>query len=261
MAPAAKQSRRDGSLNLPSLLTVLWVFRRAKKGEDHDRPQILSTNAKSKAVLDRAKELACDGREDEAAVAELRALAGGRRRTLRQAERASHLMGYHHERAEANRASRLLKAALAGESVPPAPSAQDRRRIDAVEALSQLPRAEQWAQLTRLQPPLVELDADARAGRFGDLTTRDDDLLRGRTHMRETSDGERRVVSISSSDPPPTPEQMQRIHRRAAAQAQLRARLRPLVGPDSANDDVLLRSQRAYDLANAYLQRRDASGT
>lgn len=260
MRRSPRSSERDGSLNLASVLAILWIFRRAKKGEDQDRPQIVSTNAKSKAVLDRAKQLARECRSDEQAVAELRTVAAERRRTLRQAERASRFNGYHHELAEANLANRLLKAALTREPVPP-PSKEDAERIAAVEALNKMSRSEQWAHLARLQPGLAELDADARAGRFGDLRSRDDDLVRGRSRTVETDEGElRRVVTLSSSDPPPTDEQTERIRRRGKALDELRKRLVLLVGPASEQGDLLLASQRAEDIATAYLARPDSNG-
>jgi len=199
-------------LNFPSLLVVLWIFRRAEKGTDRDRPEIVSTNAKSKAVLDCAKQLADEGREDQHAVAELRASASNRRRTLRQAERASRFMGSHHELSRANLANRLLKAALAREAVPSPPTVRDKARIEAVENFNRLARDQQWALLTQLQPALVELESDVRAGRFGEITTRD---------------GRQEVMT----------------------------QLRPLVGPSSGHDNQLLETQRALDIANAYLLR------
>jgi hypothetical protein len=245
---------RGQSLNLPSLLVVLWIFRRAKRGEDADRPEIVSTNAKSKVVLDRAKQLAREDRDDERAVTELRVLAGNKRRTLRQAERASRFMGYHHELAQSNLTNRLLKATLIRGSVPSPPTAEDKERIETVASFNRLPRIEQWAQLTRLQPALHALDADVRAGRFGDITSRDHDILKDRARSHETADGEhRRVVTLSSSDPPLDPNEMRRIQQAGHGQSELMKQLKPLVGPACANDDLLLSSQRALDIANAHL--------
>lgn len=255
MDPGGPQRvHQKGQLNFPSLLVVLWVFRRAKRGEDGDRPQIVSTNAKSKAVLDRAKQLAGDNREDERAVTELRALASSKRRTLRQAERASRLVGYHHELTQANLANRLLKAALAREAVPPAPSQGDRERIDTVETFLQLKKDEQWAHLTNLQPALLELRADALAGCFGDLKARHDEA---REVLKTATDGPggQRVVSFSSSDPPRTEEEMRRLRQAAQGEQQLMRRLKPLIGPACGHEDLLLSSQRALDAAHSYLLR------
>lgn len=252
----AQPVRRGGSLNFPSLLVVLWIFRRAEKGTDRDRPEIVSTNAKSKAVLNRAKQLADEGREDQPAVAELRASASNRRRTLRQAERASRFMGYHHEISRANLANRLLKAALAREAVPPSATARDRARIEAVENFNRLARDQQWALLTQLQAALLELERDVRGGRFGEITARDYDFPKDRTSTEETADGEcRRVVTLSSSDPPLTEEQMQKLRQQGDGREELMTQLRPLVGPSSGDGNPLLESQRALDIANAYLLR------
>lgn len=253
----AQRVHRRGSLNLRSLLVVLWVFRRAKRGEDGDRPQIVSTNAKSKAVLDRAKQLADDDREDERAVAELRVLASNKRRTLRQSERASRFMGYHHERAQANLVNRLLKAALARESVLPAPSERDTKRIDVVQTFTQLTKDEQWAHLAGLQPALLELRDDALAGRFGDLKASHDEA---RKMLKNTADapGSQRVVSFSSSDPPHTDEEMRRLRQFAHGQKELMSRLKPLIGPTCGHEDLLLSSQTALDAARSYLLRPPA---
>ncbi|HEX4435564.1 MAG TPA: hypothetical protein VH061_02095 [Solirubrobacteraceae bacterium] len=219
-------------MNFSSLLVLLWIFRRAERGQDPDRPDIVSTNRKSKAVLDRAKQLADEGREDVQAIFELRALAGNRRRNLRQAERASRFMGLHRELARANLTNRLLRAALRGDTVPAATTERDRKRIEAVEGFNAEGRVEQWAHLTRLQPGLLELAADVRAGRFGEITTRD--------------------------GPPFTSEETQQLLNRASGLEELRSRLATLVGPSCAHEDLLLGSQRALAVANAHLLRTAA---
>jgi hypothetical protein len=152
-AALSKPSRRDRSLNLPSLLVLLWMFRRFR-GRDPNRPQITSLNPRSKAVLERAKQLAGEGREDARAVTELGALASGRRRTVRQAEKASRFMGYHRELRVPNLTNRLLKAAVAGERTPRAPTAADDERIAAIETFNELAKDEQWAFLVQTQPAL-----------------------------------------------------------------------------------------------------------
>ncbi|MFI4977392.1 MAG: hypothetical protein ACHQC8_01750 [Solirubrobacterales bacterium] len=252
----AQPGGRGGSLNLPSVLAVLWIFRRAEKDEDPDRPEIVSTNAKSGAVLDRAEQLAGEGREDERAVADLRATARNRRRTLRRAERASRFMGYHRELHRANLTNRLLKAAVAREALPSNPTAGDRERIEAVENFNRLDRDQQWAQLTQLRPALLAVETDVRSGRFRDITTRDDAFLKDRTTIQETADGERRqVVTFSSSDPPLTEEETQKLRQQGDGLDELMTQLEPLVGPSCGDESPLLGSQHALDIANAYLLR------
>jgi hypothetical protein len=139
-------------------------------------------------------------------------------------------MGHHHELARANLANRLLKATLRGDTVPAAPTAQDRKRIEAVERFNEEGRVEQWARLTRLQPALLELAADVRAGRFGEIVTSD----------------------------PFTSEETQQLLKRASGLEELRSRLATLVGPSCAHEDPLLSCQRALDVANAHLLRTTA---
>jgi hypothetical protein len=210
-------------------LTLLWIFRWAKRGQDRDRPHIVSTSAESQPVLERARELAAAGREDSEGVAALRALAGRSRRALRQAERASRLAGYHHERREANIANRLLKAAVADEPVQ-APGDGDVERIHVVEEFFALSRPEQWALLWEMQPRLRQLESDVDAGHFGDphapLTTPIDEV--DRAHVRASVRG----------------------------MLKLTGELRRLVGPDSGSEDLLLGSESAFETARWHLVHR-----
>ncbi len=258
----SKHSRGEGSLNLPSLLVVLWIFRRFKKRDDPGRPQIVSHSPQSKAVLDRAKQLARDGREDPSAIAELRALAGGRRRTLRQAERTSRFAGYHRELRQANLANRLLRAAVARAQAPAALTAGEEKRIDAIEDFKQLSATEQWGLLVDTQPALRTLEADVRNGRFGEVTGPPGDLAKRGTRTYETVDGEPMVkVTFSSSDPPPTPEETRRLKEFARAHMRLTSELQSLVGPRAGQLDPVLGSQQALDTAERHLRRPAAGQT
>jgi hypothetical protein len=258
----SKRSSGDGSLNLPSLLAMLWIIRNVKKRGDPDRPQVVSESPRSKAVLERTKQLADDGREDASAISELRALAHGRRRTLRQAERASRFMGYHHELRQANLTNRLLKAAAAGEQRPTALTAGEEERIGAIETFRNLSRAEQWAFLVEAEPALHNLETDVRSGRFGKVTRPPDGLLRRGTRTHETVDGERMVkVTLSSSDPPPTPQESRLLKELAHAHMQLTNELQLLVGPRSRQLDPVLASQHALETAERHLRRPPAKET
>src|SRR5438132_6363705 len=250
----AVKIERRGRLNLPSLMVVAWVLRRAKKGQDRDRRQSIRLNAKSKPVLDHAQQLGRDGREDAQAVAELRALASNRRRTLRQAQRASRFGGYHHELRQANLAHRLLEAAVTRNPVA-AITPEDQKRIETVEAFDSLSLSEQWAGLTILQPLLIELEADVQAGRFGEIRQLPAGVRRRGESTDSTSPaGEgSRQVSLSSSDPPFTDEEIRQIGEHGRAHNELIERLQSLVGPDSAHGDLLLNSQRAFEVARFYL--------
>jgi hypothetical protein len=241
-------------LNLPSLAVVLWMLRRMAKGQNPDRPEIVSVNAASKPVLDRAKQLAGDGREDVGAVAELRTLARGKARTLRRAERASRFCGYHRERRRANLAYRLLRAAVADAPVAAVPPV-DSERIEAVEAFWTLPWAERWTRLTALEPRLSDLEAEVEAGRFGEIRKLPARVLALRERQRAASQAGIAEVYVSSSDhePPPTEQEMRELREHGRRQRDLEMRLTALVGPDSAGKDSLLGSQSAFDLARGYL--------
>ena len=250
----AVKTHLHGRLNLPSVMVVLWVFRRATKRQDRDRPEIVSLNAKSKPVLDHAQQLARDGREDAQAVAELRALASNRRRTLRRAERASRFGGYHHEQRQANLAHRLLEAAVTRNPVAGI-SPEHQKRIETVEAFDSLSLSEQWAGLTILQPLLIDLEADVQAGRFGEIR-KFPPGVGGRgdsTDSTSPADEDSRQVSLSSSNPPFTEEEIRQIGEHGRRHNELIERLKSLVGPDSPDGDLLLNSQRAFEAARFYL--------
>jgi hypothetical protein len=243
-------------LNLPSVMVVLWAIRRMAKGQNADRPQLVSTNAESKLVLDRAKQLARDGRADSEAVTELRALANGKRRTLCSAERASRFMGYHRELRQANLANRLLVAALNGPHVDAIPPA-DNERIETVEAFKALERDERWNRLTELEPRLRELEADVDAGRFGDIRRLPASVRTLKERTRATAQVGATEVHFSSDDPPPTQEEVQELRDHSRRILGLQMSVKRLLGPDSPHSDLLLGSQSALDFASAYLVHRD----
>jgi hypothetical protein len=178
---------------------------------------------------------------------------------LRQAEAASRFLGYHHERRQANLTNRLLKAAAAGEQIPTPLTAGEEERIAAIEAFKDLPRTEQWALLVDAEPALHNLETDVRGGRFGEVTRRPDGLSRRGTRTHETVDGERVVkVTLSSSDPPYTPEESRLLKERGHAHTLLTNELDSLVGPRSGQRDPALASQQALDTAERHLRRPPA---
>lgn len=165
-------------------------------------------------------------------------------------------MGYHRELSRSNLTNRLLKAAVAREPVPSPRTTLDNAQIEAVESFNRLAGGQQWAQLTQLQPALLDVETDVRTGRFGDIAIRDYGLLSHRTSVHESADGERRrTVTLSSSDPPLTEEQMETLRQSGNGRTELMTRLRLLAGPRSGTDNQLLKSQRALDVANAHMLR------
>ncbi len=123
-------------------------------------------------VATRAEELARAGREDSAAVAELRQLARARRRTLAEAAGLLRINGEHLEIRWRNRAVRLLTAAVTGYPVKPEdPSVS--ARLDLLEHLAALPPALAFQELARREPRLLALH---------------DKLSSSRAHQPEASD-------------------------------------------------------------------------
>jgi len=92
---------------------------------DPEDAGIVGLGPRASKVADRASALAESRREDEQAVAELVALAGGRRRTLERAERFSRQDASHCEDPTANRMHRLLVAAIHRRPVEPPTSDQE----------------------------------------------------------------------------------------------------------------------------------------
>jgi hypothetical protein len=115
------------------------------------------------AVLKRAGQLARENRQDRAAVADVRTAAGNSKRTLKRAARASRFNGLHYELRDQNFVFRLIEAARTGNLVTEL-SEDDRARIDAVEAMMKLPRAERCALLCEREPALGQVEQEVRSG-------------------------------------------------------------------------------------------------
>jgi hypothetical protein len=167
--------RRSGSFKfpitprtLPKLIRLGWALRKADKAQDleAEHPSLVMFDEHSSALIERARGLAGAEREDQAAVGELAALAKGRRRALRVAALGTRQHGAHLESSLENLAHRLLQAAIAGAAVEPL-SGDERKRLEQIDAFTELPRQESWRVLTEREPRLAELEADAGAGRFG----------------------------------------------------------------------------------------------
>jgi hypothetical protein len=221
----------DRAGSIAGAAAALSLLRGAEKQHrETESPGIVRLDDRSNAVFERAEELAAEGREDRAAVAELIALADGNLETLRNAERASRLGGLHHESSEDNLVYRLLQATISGGPVGPAtPDQAERFRL--LDSFAEKPVAQQWAQLIARQPSLAEVDGDVRAGRLGD--------------SRRTR----------SSELPRNEEQRRAYAEQIRDQSRLDARLSQLVGPECGQDDALLSSQVAYEAARSYLTR------
>jgi hypothetical protein len=205
--------------------------------------------------VELANQLALEDREDDDAVAELVAAAGGSRRTLRRARQVSRFGGWHREYRHANRVYRLLDAACEGGHVTGV-AAEDSRRIVEVEAMMALSRDERWALLVDREPALLDIERDVRAGVFGQLRTtyHRDRVKTGRTMIGP--DGKTRT-GTRTSDAPYSEAESQELRTTANNKLRLHRRVAQVLGPDSRQHDLLLRSGRARDAAEDYLVHCD----
>jgi hypothetical protein len=203
---------------------------RAMAEDDAAYPATVMLTDDSKLIHDRAVELAKDRREDLDAVGELTRLARGKTRDLKAAARSLRMFGQYQEDPIANRAFRLLQAATLGTGVQPV-SPHQMAVMDRIAELGGGSLQDHFAKLVELEPRLARLADQARSGRFGRFPA-----------MPETG-----VVS-------PEP-----LLAAAAAANEVRQRIKivlvPLVGPEAASQDVVLRSFRAQIWATNYLEQ------
>lgn len=235
------------------LLALRELFRR----KDPNRPESFRTTPESDAVLDHAHRLAREGREDSAAVAELRAVAEQRRQTLKLALAASRFAGYYQEYRHANLVYRLLVAATADTDVPDV-TASHRRLIAAVEELQALPEQEQWARIVDLQPRLRVLENQVRSGAFGSFT-RDEPTEATLQRARRQIGPDGRTVRAIPRDRS-VRRDLVALQTEGRHVLELTARLRHLVGPSSDNRHHVLGSQVAFDVAFAHLHQAASRG-
>jgi hypothetical protein len=203
---------------------------------DAHRSQDLSADAlemvlldeKAKELLQRARGFAGQDVADGDAVSEIIRVAGRHRRTLQVAALGARQWGQHHDYASANRAHRLLQAALTRNAVQP-PSADDRRRFEVLDPFRKLAPDEQWRELVRREPRLANVEAEARTGAFGNA----DDIL----NMSFLPDEQRRAATIDN---------LRRLRLRDD-------RLSGWVGPGCSSPDILLSSRIAREAASGHL--------
>ena len=131
---------------------------------------VLTDRARHVAL--RAEELARGGREDEAAVAELRRLARGRLRTLAEAAQLLRTNGEHLEIRWRNRAVRLLSAAVTDCPVK-AEDPSVAARLNLLERLASLPPAVAFEELATREPRLRTLHDRLRHSRARGLDDSD----------------------------------------------------------------------------------------
>jgi hypothetical protein len=215
--------------SLPALIRAGWAFRKGFRGQDLDAesPEFVMFDERSSAILKRARDLAADGREDQDAVAELKALAGRHRRALRLAALGARQWGRHRESSLRNLAHRLLQSAVTGDPVE-AVGAGEREQLAVLDHFAELDRDDAWQTLVAREPQLRELEADARVGRFGRLSRGIEDVIATEEKREIAREGLRGMIELDK-------------------------RLTPLVGPKSGQGDVLLESHIALECARHHI--------
>jgi hypothetical protein len=211
---------------LPKLMRLGLALRRAERTQDLDAeiPKTVMFDERSTALIERARDLAADEREDRDAVRELQGVARGHRHELRVAALGTRQWNAYREASLDNLAYRLLQAAI--DHTPVASiSNEERVRLAQLDAFTDLPHAEQWQVLVGREPRLGQLEEDAKAGQF-----RAHDVLGLPEERRGAAAGENL-------------RGMRRLHER----------LDPLVGLEASSDDVILTSHVARQVAGNHL--------
>jgi hypothetical protein len=211
---------------LPKLIRFGWAIRRAQRTQDLDAeiPGTVIFDDQSTALLERARDLASDEREDPAAVRDLQAMAKGHGRELRLAALGTRQWNGYRESSVDNLAHRLLQAAISDTPVEPI-SVDDRERLEKIDAFAELPHDEQWRLLVQCEPRLAQVEADALAGQF-----RAHDVLALPQEERKEAAGEN-----------------------LRGMKRLADQLEPLVGLNSTSADVILTTHLAREVAGNQL--------
>ena len=234
---------------------LFGAVKRLLRHNKRDARHFVSMSPRATEVASLAEELAYAGREDQAAVAQLIAAAGGDKKALEKAFQRSRIGGYQHEQQFANRGWRLLSAALADGPVPPV-SDEDLARIEAIQTFRKLPLADRWAYLIAREPRLGKLEEDVKRGAYGSLdisdgsgdVTSEEIVAADGTRLRKVT----RSVSSSSADP--MPEESAEERERLLQVAALHAELWRIVGPESNHRDAVMGSSAASGSAYKYLE-------
>ena len=212
---------------LLSLVRLGRAMRDLDKRQDLDDPNpvLVALDPLSSEILNYARVLADDHREDERAVSDLIDLANGDERALRKAGLGARQNGEHMESSLTNLTHRLLEAAIRKMPVVQLGKAE-RTRLKMLDDFAAVSPAAQWGTLVERRPELKNLEVSARAGRFG-----------------------RPLKQTNSSQQESRHAALERIRGRE----DLEVRLGSLVGPQSTADDPLMCSRLALDTARRYL--------
>jgi hypothetical protein len=235
-ARAARAGAQDGSVPTPT--------------EEPSERVMLSS--RSMLLVEKAQALASEGRDDPSAVDELVATGEGDGTTLRSAAVWFQESAWNLESRQADLAYRLLTAAIRGDAVRP-PSTEAEQRFSQLDGLLSSSRAKAWERLCELEPQLAKVAEDARNGRLGlavglpSTSTQGDRGGAGDGDVgADAAGGATAGGSAAGGDAGAT---------WFAAEARLRDRLQPLVGPGSRSDDWLARTAVAYRIAADYVRQ------
>jgi hypothetical protein len=200
--------------------------RQTDLGEESPTRVVLRDRAAD--ILERARVLAAENREDPDAVNDLLALSSRDRRALQEAALGARQWGAHKDHGDANRAHRLLQAAITGKPLAPS-TTRERERFAILDDFADLTTDDAWNQLTELEPRLADLEGEVRTGRFsrGHAATE--------LHALGRDEARRAAVELRG------------------ARRDLNASIRVLVGPDSEQEDPLASSFIAFQVASDHL--------
>jgi hypothetical protein len=123
------------------------------------------SDAKAYAVHGVAHDLAMLGRQDQAAVDELRTAAQGELEALIAAERIARVGGKHRESLIGNRLHGLIVAAIDDQPIKPL-DPEDALLFDSIAAFNALAPPDRWTKLTTDEPRLADLERELHAGQL-----------------------------------------------------------------------------------------------
>jgi hypothetical protein len=212
---------------LPGLLRLGFILRRAHIGQDLDQeaPGLVALNPPASEILAKAHMLAEDEREDLEAISELRALSRSDPRPLREAALGARQRGQHQESSWADLTHRLIQAAINNTPIIRL-NDEDRNRLKSFDDFANMPMDAKWDTLTNLEPRLLELADDARAGKLG-----------SRTQQEELQ----------------TPSADQQQQAKMIGRRHLNDCLVSVIGPQARTKDPLTQSRLAFNAARRYL--------
>ena len=201
------------------LAAAVLALRLAGRKHMHDEePPIVARGKRICRLQELGEQLAAEGREDEAAAVQLRALAHGNRTRLLQAAAVVRFFGHVSEEMISYRANELLQAAATGRPIRPV-TAEQRAWFERLDELLADPPESAYERVRQMQPALVRVEAAMQA-----------------------AGASPEVSEVGSTAWLAVREQVER-------------ELNPLVGPGADVFEPLLRTRRVHHLVRTQLLR------